>query len=187
MLRKILCKSAAVLALATPLALAAAPAHAVNVERLMAPAAVCPNQEVLNAPVATQEQAMRCMTNFARRHMGRAGLSVASPLDWSAEDKSGDIIRCDTFSHEACGRRFTFWMQRAGYMRASCWRAGENIAWGTGELGTVRSIFRAWLQSTGHRENILGAYRQLGIGLRVGTMDGRHEAHVWTQHFGSHC
>jgi uncharacterized protein YkwD len=166
---------------------AAVPAKAMKAERLMAPLSVCKNQDVLDAPVAKQEQAMRCMTNFARRHRGLAGLAVASPLNWSAEDKSRDIIRCDSFSHEACGRQFTFWMQRAGYMRASCWRAGENIAWGTGDFGTVRSIFRAWLHSRGHRENILGHFRQLGIGLRVGTMEGRHGAHVWTQHFGSHC
>ena len=194
-------KYATVLAVAAISALAASPAQAVKVSvhsavpaqagkanrGLLAPLSVCKNQDVLDAPVAKQEQAMRCMTNFARRHRGLAGLAVASPLNWSAEDKSRDIIRCDSFSHEACGRDFTFWMQRAGYMRASCWRAGENIAWGTGEFGTVRSIFRAWLHSPGHRENILGRYRQLGIGLRVGTMEGRHEAHVWTQHFGTHC
>ena len=37
----------------------------------------------------------------------------------------------------------------------------------------------------GHRENILGSYGQIGIGLRVGGLDGHGDAHVWTQHFGS--
>ena len=31
----------------------------------------------------------------------------------------------------------------------------ENIAWGTGALGTVRAIMRAWLDSEGHRANLL--------------------------------
>ncbi len=180
-------KPAAIFAVALVSALAAAPAQAVNVERLMAPVSVCPNQEGLDAPVATQEQAMRCMTNYARRQTGLASLLAAPSLDLSAEDKSLDIIRCNSFSHEACGRSFTYWMQRAGYMRAKCWRAGENLAWGTEELGTVRSIFRALLNSTEHRKNILGNYRQLGIGLEVGTLESYSEAHVWTQHFGSHC
>ena len=130
---------------------------------------------------------MRCMTNFARRHAGLAGLGDAGGSTARPRHKSGDILRCDSFSHYACGRDFTYWMQRVGYIPARCWRAGENIAWGTGALGTVRSIFRAWLHSPGHRENILGPYRQIGIGLRVGGLDGYGGAHVWTQHFGTHC
>lgn len=128
---------------------------------------------------------MWCMTNFARGQAGMRGLGNAYVLDRSAYDKSGDILRCDSFSHYACGREFTYWMDRTGYTAARSWRAGENLAWGTGSLGTVRSVFRAWLQSPGHRENILGSFREVGIGLRVGSLAGRSQAHVWTQHFGT--
>ena len=86
--------------------------------------------------------------------------------------KAADILRCDEFSHEACGREFTYWIERFGYLGGGCWRAGENIAWGTGSVGSVRAIFRAWLHSSGHRENILGPFTQLGIGLRVGKLEG---------------
>ena len=48
----------------------------------------------------------------------------------------------------------------------------------------MRSIFSAWMHSAGHRENILGPYGQIGIGLRVGGLDGHGGAHVWTQEFG---
>jgi uncharacterized protein YkwD len=130
---------------------------------------------------------MLCLTNFARRHDGLAELGDAAKLDRSAAFKSGDILRCDSFSHEACGREFTFWMQKVGYIPTSCWRAGENIAWGTGSHSTVRSIFGAWMDSAGHRENILGSYGQIGIGLRVGSLDGYGSAHVWTQQFGLRC
>jgi uncharacterized protein YkwD len=168
--------------------LSAAPAAgAMKLSRLMAPESVCANQGDLDASAAVQEQAMHCMTNFARRHVGRAGLGGAAQLDRSASDKSRDILRCDSFSHYACGRDFTYWMQRVGYIPARCWRAAENIAWGKDDYGTVRSIFRSWMHSPGHRGNILGSFRQIGIGLRVGTLDGRRKIHVWTQHFGSHC
>lgn len=130
---------------------------------------------------------MRCMTDFARRHVRMGGLVNAGDLDRSALDKSGDILRCDSFSHYACGRDFTYWMQRVGYIPAQCWRAGENLAWGTGDYGGVRSIFRAWIHSPEHRANILGRYTQIGIGLQVGNLDGDQGVHVWTQHFGSHC
>ena len=175
------------LALTALAALAAPSAGARPLKRLLAPVARCPGASDLEAPVEVQERAMRCLTVFARRHDGKPGLSNDGELDRSALSKSGDILRCNSFSHYACGRDFTYWMQRVGYIPARCWRAGENIAWGTGRLGSARSIFRAWLHSPGHRENILGPYGQLGVGLRVGGLAGHGEAHVWVQHFGSHC
>jgi uncharacterized protein YkwD len=181
-------RAAIVVALAAFVSLVVvAPAGAMDLGRLIAPPESCPNQGELNAPAGVQEEAMRCMTDFARQHMGMAGLVDADDLDRSAAEKSGDILRCDNFSHYACGRDFTYWMQRVGYIPARCWRAGENIAWGSGDLGTVRSIFRAWIHSPPHLENILGPFSQLGIGLQVGNLEGHSNAHVWTQHFGSHC
>jgi uncharacterized protein YkwD len=43
------------------------------------------------------------------------------------------------------------------------------------------------MNSSGHRENILGPYRDIGIGLRIGILGDVHGAHVWTQEFGSPC
>ena len=131
-------------------------ASAGDFDRLIAPTDVCADQTNPLAPAAVQEQAMRCMTDFARGQSGLGTLGDLTDLDRSARAKSDDILRCDSFSHEACGRTFTYWMQRVGYIPARCWRAGENIAWGTGSLGSVRSIFRTWIHSPEHRENILG-------------------------------
>ena len=131
---------------------------------------------------------MRCMTNYARRHAGSAALRDAGRLDLSAEMRARDIVRCESFSHSACGRDFTFWIKRVGYLRAACWRVGENIAWGSGSYSSVRSIFAAWMNSPPHRENILSrGYRSIGIGLEVGALAGYRDAHVWVQHFGEHC
>jgi uncharacterized protein YkwD len=154
---------------------------------LIAPTSTCPGQDRLDASAATQESTMRCMTNFARERNGEAELSTAQQLERSAADKGDDILRCDSFSHFACGREFTYWMRQTGYISSECWRVGENLAWGTGGYGTVRSIFRAWMRSPGHRENILGEFSQIGVSLRVGTLAGQPNTHVWAQHFGSHC
>jgi uncharacterized protein YkwD len=130
---------------------------------------------------------MRCLTNYARRASGLDPLRPAPPLNRAAGHKAADILGCDEFSHEACGREFTYWMQRLGYLRGGCWRAAENIAWGAGDLAGPRAIFRSWLRSPGHRENILGPYVQLGIGLRLGNLEGNRGAHVWVEEFGSHA
>lgn len=154
---------------------------------LIAPAADCPDQDDLGASAAAQEQAMLCMTNFARAQSGLAELGPAAELDQSAQAKAGDLLGCDEFSHTACGRDFTYWIRAAGFIGEGCWHAGENLAWGSGEEGSVRAIFRAWMASPTHRRNILGDYDQAGIALLTGTLEGRPGAHVWASHFGSRC
>jgi uncharacterized protein YkwD len=157
-------------------------------ERLFAPTTSCIGEDDANAPVAVQEAAMQCMVNFARQQAGLPRLTDTRKLDGSSANKAGDILRCNQFSHEACGRDFLYWFRRAGYVGGSCWWAGENLAWGTGSLGTVRSITKAWLRSPGHRANLLGSqYDQFGISLRIGGLSGRPDAHVWVNHFGRHC
>src|SRR3954451_10832509 len=87
-------------------ALIAGNAQARRLSALVAPTSVCPNQADLSQPSGVQEQAMRCMTNFARRHAGLGDLGNAVSLDHSAVRKTDDMIRCDSFSHYACGRQF---------------------------------------------------------------------------------
>lgn len=150
-------------------------------------AAACPTGALLEAAASAQEQAMLCLVNRARANAGLPPLEPSPDLATSAEDKADDLIACDEFSHYACDREFTYWIREVGYLSADCWRVGENLAWGTGEYGSVSAIFRAWMRSPEHRKNILGDYRQTGLHLAVGTLGGQRNVHVWTQHFGTHC
>ena len=152
---------------------------------VIAPATACPNQANRSAPADVQLQAMLCMTNYARHASGLKPLTRSRPLAQAAGHKSADILRCGEFSHEACGHEFTYWIERFGYTQG-CWSAGENIGYGTGGLGSVRNIFSAWMNSSGHQANILGRFREIGIGREVGELEGAAGAVVWTQDFGSH-
>ncbi len=150
----------------------------------IAPPGVCAGQTEAGMSAAAQAETMLCMTNYARSVNGLGKLTASKPLAAAAVAKSRDILGCDEFSHEACGRPFTYWDQRYGYLKG-CWKAGENIAWGTGEFSSVQAIFTSWLESPEHRANILGPYREIGIGLNVGELEGNEGAAVWTQDFGS--
>jgi uncharacterized protein YkwD len=185
--RAVLRKLSLLLVVASLTGLATAAPATAESSGLIAPPSACPGQARLNAPAAEQESTMRCMTDFARIQAGLPKLITVQQLEQSAGSKADDILRCNSFSHFACGRDFTYWMQQTGYTSSPCWRVGENLAWGTGGYGTVRAIFRAWMSSPGHRENILDDFTQIGISLRVGTLSGQSQTHVWTQHFGSHC
>ncbi len=156
-------------------------------EGSIAPTDPCPGQAEADASTAVQLEAMRCLVNLARRDAGLAPLSGSDRLDRSADAKSADILRCDDFSHFACGRDFDFWLERVGYIPAPCWRVSENLAWNGDPKTTVREIFKLLIHSPAHRANMLGPYAEIGLGLRVGSLAGHGAAHVWTQHFGSHC
>ena len=145
--------------------------------------AACPGQDEPRAPLAVQERAMLCLTNAARRAAGKAPLTGLASLDRAAARKSADVIRCDDFSHEACGRDLSYWIDRL----TGCRARDENIAWGTGATASPRAVFRSWMRSPERRANILGRYREIGIGLRVGDLEGNAAAHVWTQSFGAGC
>jgi uncharacterized protein YkwD len=146
----------------------------------------CP-QPGASAPASAQVAAMLCLTNAVRAQYGEAPLEANSQLAESATDKTTDILDCDSFSHTACGRDFSYWIWQTGYVTDSCWKIGENLAWGAGRLGTTDSIFRAWLRSPTHRANVLGEYTQVGISTEVGALEGDKSARVWTAHFGNLC
>ena len=166
------------------IALTAALLALLTVQAGTAAAAPCPYQGAAHASSSAQEKAMLCLVNRARQSRGLAALKAPDSLARAADHKSADILRCDEFSHEACGREFTYWIERSGY--GGCgW--GENIAYGSGGYATPRSIFGLWMHSPGHRRNILGAYTDIGIGLKVGELEGNSGAHVWTQEFGASC
>lgn len=153
---------------------------------LIAPARNCPDQPVFQRP-ARAVLVMTCMTNYARRQARLPRYRVKSPLDRSAVLKAVDILRCNSFSHTACGRSFSFWIERS-YITRGCWRAAENIAWGTGSLAGAKSVFKAWMRSPSHRSAILSRqYSDLGIGLRTGRLHRRPGVAVWVQHFGKLC
>jgi uncharacterized protein YkwD len=156
-----------------------------SVTSLIAPVTACPNQA--SASAEAQQQAMRCLMDFARARAGLGALEDSQQLDLSAQEKGADVLRCDSFSHTACDREFAYWISQVGYISRSCWHVGENLAWGTGAFGTVRSIFQAWMRSPGHRQNVLGNYEDLGLSLEVGELGGHFETAVWTAHFGSRC
>jgi hypothetical protein len=102
-------------------------------------AQACTGQNDGKTSADAQERTMLCLVNQARAARGLPALAATRSLVKAADHKSRDILRCDEFSHEACGREFTYWMTHFGYRGCS---EGENIAWGSGGLGTPASISR---------------------------------------------
>jgi hypothetical protein len=75
----------------------------------------------------------------------------------------------------------------AGYLGDDdAWVVGENIGWGQASLATARSMVTAWMNSPGHRENLLSAdYTQVGLGLALGTPTDQTWGATYTPDFGA--
>ncbi|HRV59619.1 MAG: hypothetical protein KDB54_05850 [Solirubrobacterales bacterium] len=153
---------------------------------LIAPAKYCSDNAANGgrAEMAKARRSMICMVNYARRRKGMRPYHRQPKLNWSSGRKARDILRCG-FSHGACGRAFDYWIRRSGYLGGGGWATGENIAWGSGSLGSVRSIFVAWMKSKGHREAILDrSFTDVGVGVTRGRFSGIAGARIWVLHFG---
>lgn len=137
----------------------------------IAPASSCPGQDQL----AQYQSVLLCMTNYARKFHGLGSVSINSVLTESAEAKAQDIVTCAEFSHTACGRASNYWIQNKGYT-GSC--SAENIAQGQKNPGKV---FIAWMNSSGHRANIL---RATYIHLGVAQVPGGTYSPTWVMHLG---
>lgn len=116
-------------------------------------------------------RATLCLVNQERTSRGLPRLRLNQKLSTAADRHSGDMVVKNYFSHDSLsGASFVDRIRRAGYLRnARSWSAGENLAWGSGDRGTPEAIMRAWMNSAGHRANILtGRFREIGIGVASG-------------------
>jgi uncharacterized protein YkwD len=132
---------------------------------LVAPRSKCAGQANIKAPEPRQEDAMRCLINYARDHSGAGNLEAHRKLERASGRKVGDVVKCG-FSHTACGNPADLYARRFGYISGS-FQFGENLAQGRGKRGSARNILQAWLNSPPHRATMLrGSFDDLGLGLR---------------------
>ena len=116
-------------------------------------------------------EATLCLLNGERADRGLAPLAPNAKLAAAATAYSQDLVDGSYFSHTGRdGSDVLDRIDRTGYIpRGAAWTLGENLAWGTGALATPGSMVQAWMNSPGHRENILNAdYREIGIGIVTG-------------------
>ena len=132
------------------------------------------------ATAPANAQAMYCGVNVVRHAYGLPALHANAALNHSAALKAQAVRRCG-FTHTPCGMPFRRTFQSARYHARSF---GENLAWGQGGFGTPVSTLGMWLGSAGHRANLLGRWRDVGIAELQGTMFGNGDVTLWVMQFG---
>jgi uncharacterized protein YkwD len=150
----------------------------------LAPTSACNGSTDPAASAVVQRRAVACLINWARKQDRRAQLSPSSPLDRAAGMKGQKVASCGQFSHTPCGSNLVGPLKASGYPYASF---GENLFVGTLGAVSARDVVSAWLQSAGHRENILRPYfRDVGAAsVRASGLLGGGAEVVWVTTFGS--
>lgn len=117
------------------------------------------------------ESEMLELCNQQRRANGKPDLTLNKTLCANAAVRAEEISRDDWFSHQRPDGTTCFTAVTVDYM--TC---GENIAYGT---RTASATVAAWMDSPGHRANILSdEFTQAGFGCYE--LDG---VRYWTQFF----
>lgn len=126
----------------------------------------------VDAGVTAFEREVIRLVNAERTQRGLQPLRENWELSRVARFKSRDMVDHRYFAHNSPTYGTPFQMIRA--FGLSFRAAGENIAYGQ---RTPQAVVNAWMNSSGHRANILNAaYTQIGVGY---VADG----HYWTQMF----
>ncbi|WP_226527911.1 CAP domain-containing protein [Metabacillus niabensis] len=136
------------------------------------PAQTEETNEQASYQLSQYEQQVVDLTNQERAKQGLPALKVDLELSKVAREKSLDMQKNNYFSHTSptYGSPFDMMKQFGISYKA----AGENIAKGQ---RTPQEVVNAWMNSSGHRQNILSSnFTHIGVGYVA-------EGNYWTQQF----
>ncbi|TNM38255.1 CAP domain-containing protein [Nocardioides albidus] len=122
------------------------------------------------------EDRILALTNQQRVSNGCRALRPSKHLRRAARRHTVTMARAGVMSHQLPGEAsFSARISRAGYRGWS--RVAENIARG---FSSPEAVMTAWMESPGHRQNILNCrLRELGVGVVLSD-----DQLWWTQDFG---
>ena len=134
-------------------------------------------------------KAVLCLLNRERHSRGLSKLDRSRNLQAASQRHNEYMQNHNCFSHQCPGEAsLTGRLQNAGWLTGGLtrWAYGENIAWGSGRRGTPKSIVNSWMNSSGHRANILSStFDEIGVGYSKGTISSKGaNGAVMTTDFG---
>lgn len=139
---------------------------------------------------ASLRSATLCLVNAERAKRGLAPLAPNVHLGKAAQNYSLAMVRQSFFDHVSpSGSTLLSRIKRGTrYLRgARNYSLGENIAWGSGEFASPQQTVNGWMESAGHRANILNRrFRHIGVGVAFGAPedDQGMPAATYTTDFG---
>ena len=151
--------------------------------------AECENADIAPAPgnEGLVRAAILCLHNQIRASRDLPLLKENVRLRRAAVGHSTDMVSRGFFEHTTPdGETMVDRIMASRYASPRLgWALGENLAWGTGTLAAPRAIMKAWMDSPGHRANVVKrAYREIGLGIVTGVPSDRGNGATYTADFG---
>lgn len=111
--------------------------------------------------IAEQEARLIAAVNNVRRKYGLAALSTWNTLSYYAREHSQNM------ADKSVGFGHAGFDARANKIKksAECQSVGENVAYCFLIDDPLKKSVEMWMNSPGHRENILGDYKETGMGI----------------------
>lgn len=188
---RVLRSASACCAAAALCALPAAPASAAAAAPTARAAATCADASLMptSSDLARIAAATLCLINQQRAAAGLPALRSNAALNTAASQHSLDMVAKDYFDHTSpSGSTMLSRLTAVGYIKPKkTWSIGENIATATGSLATPAAIVTSWMDSPGHRANILNpSFRDTGIGAagQAPKLLGTGPGGTYTEDFG---
>ncbi len=120
------------------------------------------------------------LANDARQEAGLTALTSNRLLAQAAQTKANDMLAKQYFAHNTpSGDTPWTFIKATGYSYIT---AGENLAI---DFTEAESIQTAWMNSPGHRANIMNkSFQEIGVGIAKGMYNG-HQTTIVVQMFGT--
>jgi uncharacterized protein (TIGR03000 family) len=126
--------------------------------------------------LTAEERSVLQLANAQRAKVGASPLRPDHQLTQAARGHSANMARQSVLNHTLDGATFDKRITATGYQPGE---AGENIAEGA---RTPAEVMQMWMNSEGHRVNILNPrYQEIGIGVASSGSGRRY----WTQVFAT--
>ena len=133
------------------------------------------NNTTVSSSNLTYEQQVAELVNIERQKVGLPALELDSAISNVARTKSKDMATNNYFAHQSPTYGSAGDMLKQFGINWSAW--GENIASGQ---KTPEAVVTAWMNSSGHRANILSSnFSKIGIGY----VTNSNGTPYWTQMF----
>jgi uncharacterized protein YkwD len=147
----------------------------------------CPGSGALPSAreIDANRQAIVCLLNAERAKHGLVALRHHPLLELASQRHSDDMVRRKYYEHETPdGVDPQMRMSAVGY--SPRW-TGENLYTGTGSEATPVRALKGWMESPGHRANILRPeFTEVGVGIAFESpkQEATGPGAVYTTNFG---
>jgi uncharacterized protein YkwD len=147
----------------------------------------CRDAAPAGARIERTRATILCLLNEERARHGLQPLKRNAILEAASQRHSEDMARRHFFAHKTPdGMSPDERINAAGYSVCECF-VGENLYWGAGPNAPPAKAMQGWMDSPGHRANVLRPeFTEVGIGVVYDApfWVGKRKAAIYTTDFG---